>query len=259
MATTWPCPVPARAQRLYQRRDLGLPPDKARQATRYRRLQAPTDGTGADQLEYLHWLRQSFHRDRSQGVDLYQTLDQPQGRRCLPDTARRGQLFHAGRQMRGLADSRVIHVQVVADGPHHHLPRVEAHPDAQLEAVGAAHLVGIFAHGGLHGQGGIAGPQGVIFMGNRRPEERHDAIPQHLVHRALIAVHGVHHAVQGRVQELLGGLGVEVPDQLGGVFDIGEQHRHLLALAFQVMARVKDFFGEMWWGIGQGCRRRGGR
>ena len=62
----------------------------------------------------------------------------------------------------------------------------------------AAHLLGIGLHGGLHGQGGIAGPQGVIFVGNRGAKQRHDAVAQHLVHRALKAVHGVHHVVQGR-------------------------------------------------------------
>jgi hypothetical protein len=80
-------------------------------------------------------------------------------------------------------------------------------------------------------------------------KQGHDAIAQHLVHRALIAVHGIHHAVNGRIQELLGGFRVEVLDQLGRVFDIGEQHRHLLALAFQAMARVEDFLGKMWRGI----------
>jgi hypothetical protein len=31
------------------------------------------------------------------------------------------ELFHAGRQVRGLADGGVVHAQIVADGPHHHL------------------------------------------------------------------------------------------------------------------------------------------
>ena len=66
----------------------------------------------------------------------------------------------------------------------------------------AAHLLSVAAHGGLHGQGGVTGPHGVVFMGHRRAEERHDAVAQHLVHRAFVAVHGVHHDVQRRVQEL---------------------------------------------------------
>jgi len=122
--------------------------------------------------------------------------------------------------------------QVVADLPHHHFPGVEAHPDAQLEAVGATHLLGIRAHGGLHGQGGVTGAQSVVLMGDGGAKQGHDAIAQHLVHCALVAVHGVHHVAQGGVQELLGGLGGAIPDQLGGVFDVSEQHRDLLAFAF---------------------------
>ena len=70
-------------------------------------------------------------------------------------------------------------------------------------------------------------------MGNRRPKQGHNAIAQHLVHRALEAVYGVHHAMQGRVQEFLRRFGIEAFDQLGRVFDIGKQHRDLLAFAFQ--------------------------
>ena len=43
----------------------------------------------------------------------------------------------------------------------------------------------------------------MILMGNGRPEEGHNAVAQHLVDRALLAVHGVHHNVDGRVQEPL--------------------------------------------------------
>ena len=69
-------------------------------------------------------------------------------------------------------------------------------------------------------------------MGNGGPEQGHDAVAQHLVDGALEAVHGVHHVVEGGIEELLGGFGVEAPDQLGRVLQVGKQHRDLLALAF---------------------------
>ena len=50
---------------------------------------------------------------------------------------------------------------------------------------------------------------------------------------ALIAVHRVHHGMQGGIQELLGGFGVEATDEFQGVFDIRKQHCDLLPLAFQ--------------------------
>ena len=130
-------------------------------------------------------------------------------------------------------------------------PAVETHAHAQLQAPGAAHLVGGGLHGRLHGQGGIAGAQGVVFVGNGRAKQGHNAIAQHLIHRALEAVHGVHHAVDGGIEELLGGFGIETPDEFRRVLEVGKQHRDLLALAFQGGAGGEDLLGQIWRGVGQ--------
>ena len=209
----------------------------------------------------LHWHRpartpppapEPFDGDRPQGVDLHQPLHQAQGGRREADAARRGQLFHARCQVRGFPHGRVVHVQVVANGAHHHFAGVQADAHTQFQATGAADVVGVGAHGGLHRQGGIAGAQGVVLVGNGGTEQGHNAIAEHLVHRALEAVHGVHHAVQRRVEELLGGFGVEAANQLGGVFEIGKQHRHLLALACQGTAGGENLLGQMPGGIDLG-------
>ena len=73
---------------------------------------------------------------------------------------------------------------------------------------GAAHRLGGGLHGRLHGQGGIAGAQGVVF-GNRGAKQSHNAIAEHLIHRALKVVHGIHHELDSRIEELLGGFGIE--------------------------------------------------
>ena len=204
-ATTWPCPAPACARACVQRRQLRLPrptkrvsPRAAAACKRRRTALAPTSSK------------------TSTGSASPLTGTGPRALTCTkPSTSRRvaavsriapgrGELLHARRQVRGLAHRRVVHVQVVANGPHHHLAGVEPDADLQRQAVRAAHLLGVAAHGGLHGQGGVAGAHGVVFVGKRRPEQGHDAIAQHLVHRALVAVHGVHHALQRRVEELLG-------------------------------------------------------
>ena len=129
-------------QRLRQRRQLLAP---ARQSASVPRATAacnrPTERTRPDQLEDLDGLQQPLHREAAQGRDLHQALHQPQGRCRQPDASWRGELFHACRQVRGLADGRVVHMQVVANGAHHHLARVQPHADPHLQAMGVAHLL----------------------------------------------------------------------------------------------------------------------
>ena len=54
----------------------------------------------------------------------------------------------------------------------------------------------------------------MVLVGQGRAKQGHDAIAQDLVHRAFKPVHGIHHALQGRIEELLGCFGVEIADQL---------------------------------------------
>jgi hypothetical protein len=91
----------------------------------------------------------------------------------------------------------------------------------------------------------------MVFVGNGGAKQGHNAIAEHLIHRALEAVHGGHHALQGRVEKLLGGFGIKAADEFCGVLEVGKQHRHLLALAGQGGAGSEDFVGEMGWGVDQ--------
>jgi hypothetical protein len=88
-------------------------------------------------------------------------------------------------------------------------------------------------------------------MGNGGTKQRHNAVAQYLIHRALEAVHRVHHALQGRVEELLRGFGIEAPDEFSGVLEVGKEHRDLLAFACQGGAGGQDLVGEMGRRIGQ--------
>ena len=85
----------------------------------------------------------------------------------------------------------------------------------------------------------------MVLEGERRAEESHDAVAHHLVHRALVAVHGLHHLFQHGVEETLGVLGVAVRQELGGALEVGEQHRDLLALAFERVLGAEDLFGQV--------------
>ena len=92
----------------------------------------------------------------------------------------------------------------------------------------------------------------MVFVGDRGAKQGHDAVAQHLVDGALEAMHGVHHDVQGWVQEPPGLFRVKTLDQLRRAFDVGEEDRDLFALAFQSMAGCENLLGEIPGRIGLG-------
>ncbi len=120
-----------------------------------------------------------------------------------------------------------------ADGADDHLAGVEPDPDLHVDPVGAAELLGVPAQGGLHVERGVAGPHGVILVGDRRTEQRHDPVAHHLVDGALVAVDGLHHPLEDRVEELPRLLGITVGEQLHRALEVGEEDRDLLALALE--------------------------
>ncbi len=63
---------------------------------------------------------------------------------------------------------------------------------------------------------------------------------------ALVAMHGRHHALQHRIEQLPRLLGIAVGQQFHGALEVGKQDRDLLALAFQGTARGQDLLGKKW-------------
>jgi hypothetical protein len=57
--------------------------------------------------------------------------------------------------------------------------------------------------------------------------------------------------MDGRIEELLGGFGVEAADEFGGVFEVGKEHGDLLAFALQGGAGREDLVGEMGRRVGE--------
>ena len=116
----------------------------------------------------------------------------------------------------------------------------------------APQLLRVPAHRLLHAQRGVAGAHRVVLVGERRAEERHDAVAHHLVHGALVAVHRLHHPLEHRIEQAARLLGIPIGEQLHRALEIGEQHRDLLALALEGVARGQDLLGEVLGGVGLG-------
>jgi len=104
----------------------------------------------------------------------------------------------------------------------------------------------------------------MVLMGDGGPKQGHDTVAHHLVHRPLVAVHRLHHALEHRVEQLACLLGVPIRQQLHRPFQVREEDRHLLALPFQSYLRLEDLLRQMprgvterrlgTWGRGLGLR-----
>ena len=78
-------------------------------------------------------------------------------------------------------------------------------------------------------------------MGERRAEQRHDAVAHHLVDGALVAMDGLHHPLEDGIEELARLLGIAVGEQLHRALEVGEEDGDLLALALEGGLEVRIF------------------
>ena len=109
----------------------------------------------------------------------------------------------------------------------------------------APHVLRIPVDRLLHPERRVARAHGMILVGQRRAEQRHDAVAHDLVDGALVAVDRLHHPLEHRVEELPRLLGIAVGEQLHRALEVGEQHRDLLALALQGALGGEDLLGEV--------------
>jgi hypothetical protein len=124
--------------------------------------------------------------------------------------------------------------------------------DVDGDATRPLDFCGVVLHRRLHGQGGVAGPDTMILIDDRRAEQGHNAVAHDLVHRALVAVHRIHHQREDRIEAVARFLGSTVGEQCQRALDIGEQHADRRALPFQGTSGGENVLGQV-----SGCGRLG--
>jgi hypothetical protein len=113
-------------------------------------------------------------------------------------------------------------VKVRSDGANDHLARIETDADLDEHAFLPSDAFGILLHRLLHPQRRIARPHRMVLVGQRRAEERHDAVTHDLVHGPLVAVDGPHHELEDRVEELASFLGITVGEELHRALEVSK-------------------------------------
>ena len=182
--------------------DLRIAARKARQAAQGRGLQACPGLTRPRQLEDLDRLWEALYGNRPQRPHLDVPLGKAHGLCGQPHRPGWGQLFHSRGQVGRLAHCGVVHVEIATDRAHHDLAGIEPNADLHRHDLGPAPPLRILLYRLLHAQRGIARAHRVVLMGQGRTEESHDPVAHHLVHGALIVVHGFHHAFEHGVKDL---------------------------------------------------------
>jgi len=107
---------------------------------------------------------------------------------------------------------------------------VEADAHPKVDAVVLRQLVPVVRHGFLDGQGGMAGPLGVILMGQGGAEEGHHPVSGELVDGPLIAMDLLHEDLEAPIQDLVDLLRVQLLGEGGVMGHVGEEDGDLLSL-----------------------------
>jgi hypothetical protein len=99
-----------------------------------------------------------------------------------------GAASHPLGETHGVASRRVLQRQIIPDRSGHDLAGVQPDADGEVESAAAAQLGGEAGQLPQQPQGGMAGAGGVVLLGERGAEQRHQPIARELVHHTLEAV-----------------------------------------------------------------------
>ena len=113
------------------------------------------------------------------------------------------------REVRRVTHRGVVHPQIFADGADHDEARVDTHAHSKLDGVRPSHVGGERLQLPLDRERRTQRAMGVVLVSDRRPEQRHHAVAEELVDRALVAMHLVQDHLEGAVHDRVDFLGVE--------------------------------------------------
>ena len=234
----------ARERRLEQRH-LGLAADEPRQPAYARDVEAAAQGTEPLEPEHLHRRGHPLQVRLAQVPQREVAGHDPRRLRRDAGAVRARDLLQACGDVRHGTLRGVVHAQVVADLPHHDFARVDPDPRREVEAPLEAQLVGEARELVAQLQRREARALRVVLVRDRRAEQRHDPVAGVLIHRAFVAVYALGEDLEEAIEQTVPVLGVELRREIGRALHVGEQHRHLLALALERRARGQDLVREV--------------
>ncbi len=131
------------------------------------------------------------------------------GRLADDDRARRRHRLQARGEIDRLALRRVVHAQVVADAPDDDGSGIDPDAQRELEPAGAPQRLRVLANRVLDGEARRDGPDAMILVRDRRPEQGHDAVARELVDGAFVPMDRFHDAREAAVHDRVQLFGIE--------------------------------------------------
>jgi hypothetical protein len=156
-----------------------------------------------------------------------------------------GRLLQTGRDVRCIANGRVIHPEVVADAADHDWPCVEADPHPDGRTLAGLDLAAQIADRALDAKCGVPGAACAILVRDGHPKESHHAVARVLVDRALEPVDLGSYRLEAPVHNLVNVLWVAFLSQAREPRDVCEQHGDLAALALDRRPRLEHLIGKV--------------
>src|SRR5262249_42160510 len=154
-------------------------------------------GPRRNYLPGTHRLRLSLERKIAEGPRMKIVANETVRRLGDDDASGIGDLQHPGRDIRRVAHRRIVHPQVAADATDDNEAGVEALPDPKLDTAAPLQFIPVALESPLDAERRVHRALCMIFVSNRRPEERHNAVAEELVHRALVTMDLGQHQLKG--------------------------------------------------------------
>ena len=129
-------------QEIVQDCQVALPVDEICPSSRGRRPEGGARLRHVQQTVSADRIRLTFEHEGTHRLDPGIALRQFVGRPAQQDRRRLGGLLKPGRDIGGVADSRIIHGKSMGDWAEYHRPRMDADPHRQLQIIGAAGILG---------------------------------------------------------------------------------------------------------------------
>jgi len=159
-------------------------------------------------------------------------------------------LLKPGCEIRGVAYRGVDHSQVVANLPYDHGAGVHSNPHGKRGGRGARNFGLSIANAALDAERREHRASSMVLVCEWSTKQRHEAVSKELVDGAFVPMDLSEREVEETVEETVHRLATNPLGEGGGVDDVAEEHRHMLALAFEGALGREDLLGKMLGSVG---------